>query len=253
MRRMVWRPAARLATAAAALLLAGAGTAAASSNSAQAAFCSGNWQLAAERAAADPAAEARLLASVAWRLHGRYGGVGRSERGAAYDRAVREAERGLEREPGSAALRLALAAALGRRCSHRRIRCYFDRSDADRGVELLEEVLRIEEETRPEWQAAAASLGAFLVRVSVVGMASAADRERGAMLMNAAEAAGNASPAARFEMARAWQDAGKPDQAARLLREIVEAEAVCAWEQELQSRARARLADMGEVTGVNAQ
>ena len=207
---------------------------------ARAAFCAGDWSEAATAASAIGGAEGHLLASLAWRVEGRYGRPDRAGRAEAYDESVRAAEAGLGAAPGDGRLRAALSSALARRCSLDPVRCVLEGRELVRAREELEAAVA----ASPEDPRLSAALGAWHARAGIAGVFAGADPELGRQLLAAAEAEVGDEVPLLFEMARAWRDLGERDRAIALFRRAAAVESDCAWEQAVQKRARAHHAEL---------
>ena len=213
---------------------AGGAAAAGALEDAQAWFCEGEWRDAAVAAEAEGSVEGYLLASVGWRVHGRYGGLGKDGKEAAYGEAIEAAEEGLRIAPEDHRLRAALSSALARRCTLEPVKCVLENTELKRAREELEAAL----DGSPNDPAIRAALGAWHARAGVAGIFLGADAAKGRRLLDEAETeVGNDIPIL-FEMARAWKDLGDSGRAAALYRRVFELPASCVWEKEVQKRAR---------------
>ncbi len=198
------------------------------------AFCNGNWQEAAEAAEREGGTEGYLLASTAWRVHGRYGGLGKRDKEDIYGKAIKAAEEGLRIASADHRLRAALSSGLARRCSLEPIRCLLENEDLKRAREELETALA----HSPDNPIIRGALGAWHARAGVAGVFTGADSARGRRLLEEAEPKVGEDIPLIFEMARAWRDLGDRQRAAALYRKAFELPANCAWEREIQKRAR---------------
>ena len=198
------------------------------------AFCRGQWQEAAEAAETEGGTEGYFLASTAWRVHGRYGGHGKRAKEKIYGKAIEAAEEGLRISPEDHRLRAALSSGLARRCSLEPIRCLLENADLKRAREELEIALF----HSPDNPFIRGALGAWHARAGVAGVFTGADTARGRSLLEEAEPDVGDDVPLLFEMARAWRDLGDRQRAAALYRKAFELPGNCAWEREVQKRAR---------------
>ena len=201
---------------------------------AQQKFCAGEWHVAAADAENDRSAAGYLLASVGWRVHGRYGRLKKGAREDAYDRAIHAAEQGLTIDSGDYRLRVALSSALARRCSLQPVRCVLENIDLKRARQELETALS----TNPADPETRAALGAWHARAGVAGVFAGADVAEGRRLLEESEPEVGENIPLLFEMARAWRDLGDRERAASLYRKAFELPSDCAWDREIQKRAR---------------
>ena len=202
-------------------------------------FCAGEYEQADRVAAALGAPEGFELASRARRVHGRYIASSKGGRGDAYDRAIRLAERGVELAPDHPGLRLELAAALGRKCALRSIRCLFTRQ-----FDQARRELEVAAELAPGDVRATGYLGAWHARSSASGVIPGADEALGRRLMGTAEPEAADDTALLFELGRAWQDLGELENAARLYEAAMATDSPCAHDAALRGRAGSYLANL---------
>ena len=201
---------------------------------AQQRFCAGEWREAAADAESLGSADGYLLASVGWRVHGRYGGLKKRAREDAYERAIETAEKGLTIDSDDYRLRVALSSALARRCSLQPVRCVLENTDLKRAREELEAALA----SNPADPETRAALGAWHARAGVAGVFAGADVAEGKRLLEEAEPEVGENVPLLFEMARAWRDLGDRERAAIVYRKAFELPSECAWDREVQKRAR---------------
>ena len=222
------------------LLWAGSALAAVGLDDAREMFCRGEWREAAQAAEELGSVDGFLLASVGWRVRGRYSETGTDGRKSNYDRAVEAAEAGLHLAPEDARLLAALSAALGRRCSLQPFRCLMEKNDLERAREALEAGLA----SSPDSPAMRAALGAWNARAGAAGFLTGGDMELGREFLEAAGPHINEDIPLLFEVARAWRELEEPERTAALYRQILALPSTCAWEQEVQKRARRHLDEL---------